>query len=76
LRFYKKNDDQKILNQIREVIKIRPTYGYKRVTAMINKKRKVVSLGKIDKKRVFRIMKINGLILLKTEKTRDHKQRS
>tara|TARA_B100001964_G_C14169768_1_gene570895 strand:- start:22 stop:798 length:777 start_codon:yes stop_codon:yes gene_type:complete len=73
LRFYRKKDDQEILNQIREVIKARPTYGYKRVTAMVNKKRKAISLWKINKKRVFRIMKINGMMLPKIEKIRDHK---
>lgn len=70
--FYKRKEDLEILAQIKEEIKIRPTYGYKRITAMINRKRKCDSLGKINKKRVYRIMKINGLILPKTEKIRNH----
>ncbi len=73
LRFYKKKDDREILGQIKEIIKSRPTYGYKRVTALVNRDRKASCLGKINKKRVFRIMKINGLLLPKTEKTRNHK---
>lgn len=73
LRFYKKKDDEVVLNQIKEIIKLRPTYGYKRVTAMVNRKRKGISLAKINKKRVLRIMKMNGLMLPKMEKTRTHK---
>jgi len=64
--------DQEILNQIKGIIKVRPTYGYKRVTAMVNKVRIANSIGKINKKRVYRIMKMNGLILPKTEIIRTH----
>ena len=64
--------DQEILNQIKGIIKVRPTYGYKRVTDMVNKVRIANSIGKINKKRVYRIMKMNGLILPKTEIIRTH----
>jgi hypothetical protein len=68
LKFYNKKEDCDILSQIKAVIKIRPTYGHKRVTAMVNSKRNAISLGKINKKRIFRVMKKNGLMLPKTEK--------
>ena len=73
LRFYTKKEDPEILSQIKEVIKIRPTYGYKRVTAMVNIKRKVIFLSKINKKRISRVMKKFGLMLPKTKKIRTHK---
>jgi putative transposase len=73
LKFYNKKEDSEILSQIKGIINIRPTYGYKRVTAMVNSKRNAISLGKINKKRVFRVMKKNGLMLPKTEKIRTHK---
>lgn len=72
MKFYNMKYDQEILNQIKGIIKVRPTYGYKRVTAMVNKVRIANSIGKINKKRVYRIMKMNGLILPKTEIIRTH----
>lgn len=68
-----KPDDQEVLEKIREVIKSRPTYGYKRVTALYNKLRAEEGLGRHNKKRIYRVMKANGLLLPKSEITRDHK---
>ncbi|MDB9787007.1 IS3 family transposase [Bacteriovoracaceae bacterium] len=70
---YKKEDDLKILEQIRPIINARPTYGYKRVTAMYNRQRALIGLGRANKKRIYRIMKLNGLLLPKTERTREHR---
>ena len=60
--FYSKAQDDLILEEIKKVIKERPSYGYKRVTAIINKSRST----RINKKRVYRIMKMNGLCLPKS----------
>ena len=62
MKRYKKSTDSEILIQIKEVLKDRPTYGYKRVTAMINKKRAQNGHSRINKKRVFRVMDIYGLL--------------
>lgn len=70
--FYKKSCDEEILIEIKNIIKIRPSYGYKRVTAMVNKVRYAFKLDSINKKRVYRIMKMNGLILPKTDNNRTH----
>lgn len=72
IRFYKKESDQDILEQIKPVITLRPSYGYKRVTAMLNKQRLMLGATKLNKKRVYRIMKINGLILPKSNRKSDH----
>ncbi len=48
-RFYKKPDDQEILNQIKAIISLKPTYGYKRVTAMVNKLRSSLNHNKINR---------------------------
>lgn len=69
---YKKNNDESILRTINEIIKIRPTYGYKRVTAMVNKRRKAAGLSKLNRKRIYRIMDMNGLIFKKLPVERDH----
>jgi putative transposase len=71
--FYKKESDQEILDQIKPIIAARPTYGYKRVTRMVNRVRLTLDLPIINKKRVYRIMKINGLLLPKSEITRIHR---
>lgn len=70
-RYYKKDEDLKLLKEIKAIVEQRKTYGYKRVTAMLNKKHKEIE-ERINKKRVYRIMKLNGLILPKTEKVRTH----
>jgi putative transposase len=71
--FYKKSSDSQVLIQINAIISLRPTYGYKRVTAMVNKLRKSLGHNKVNKKRIYRIMKINGLLLPKSIVTRTHK---
>lgn len=73
LNFYRKESDQEILEQIKPIIKLRPSYGYKRVTAMLNKQRSILGLSRVNRKRVYRIMKLHGLILPKTVFIRDHK---
>lgn len=71
--FYTKESDKDILEEIRNVIIQRPAYGYKRVTAMVNKSRSKLLLPHLNRKRIYRIMKINSLILPKNLKLRDHK---
>lgn len=73
MRRYKKKSDGFYLNKIKIFIKLRPTYGYKRITAMINNTRKKYE-KKINKKRIYRIMKINGLILERSNPKREHKK--
>ena len=60
-RFYQKSEDQIILEEVKAVIAIRPTYGYRRVTTMVNRKRTNEGRNKINRKRVQRIMQMNGL---------------
>lgn len=74
MKRYKKAIDSKILDEIKIILKKRPTYGYKRVTAMINKQRQKQGEDRINKKRIYRIMDINGLILKSPKKIRDHKK--
>lgn len=73
MQYYKKFTDDEVLKEIKQVIKDRPTYGYKRVTAMINKNRSLLGKSRVNRKRIYRIMKIHGLILPKSQITRDHK---
>ena len=60
---YHKTDDAWLLPLIRELADHRMTYGYRRIGAMLN--RKLHSMGKplVNHKRVYRIMRQNGLLL-------------
>lgn len=69
---YKKSDDSVVLAETEEVLKDRSTYGYKRVTAMINKMRKIKGASKVNRKKVYRIMDMHGLLLKKELIKRDH----
>jgi transposase InsO family protein len=64
-KHYKKQDDPVVLKSILEVTKERSTYGYPRVTALINRKRKQELLPVWNEKRVFRVMQMNSLVLPK-----------
>lgn len=70
--YYFMQSDDEIFELIKPIIKARPTYGYKRVTAMLNRQRVELGLDKYNKKRIYRIMKVKGAILPKQGKTRDH----
>lgn len=67
-----KESDKIILAQIDPIIKERPTYGYKRVTAILNNFRETILLPNINKKKIYRIMKTAGLLLPKSQITRTH----
>src|SRR6185436_10652688 len=56
-------DDGDLLPLIRRLVDERPTYGYRRITALAN--RELVKTGKpmANHKRIFRIMRQNGMLL-------------
>jgi len=62
--------DERILPEIRRICDERPTYGYRRVTAVLNKSLEKQGFSRVNKKRVFRLMKANRLLLQKTESRR------
>ena len=68
--------DKAILISIRRLIKDRSTYGYKRITALYNTERQRQGLSRYNRKRIYRIMKENALLLPKPEKTRDERKRT
>ena len=71
---YEKESDSEVLAEINVILKMRPSCGHKRVTAMINKKRKIEGLSRFNRKRIFRVMDINGLLLKKEVVLRDHQK--
>ena len=70
LRQRKSANDSVVLEHIKETVRKRPFYGYRRVTAMLNKN----AHKRINQKRVYRIMSENKLLLPPVPKkpTRKH----
>ena len=62
MKGYRKKEDTLILQEIQKILKKRASYGYKRVTALINRERDLKNLKNLNRKRIYRIMKRNGLI--------------
>jgi len=70
--FYQKPQDQEVLEACLDILKDRPTYGYKRITAMINQKRVLEQKSRYNRKRIHRVMQINRLILPRNAPDRVH----
>ncbi len=62
---YSKSGDEDHLALIREITDQRATYGYRRVTAILNRKLQERGQSTVNHKRVYRIMKLNNLLLQK-----------
>lgn len=62
---YRKADDVALLAELRPIIDQRPTYGYRRVTALLNRQRRKEGKPIVNTKRVLRVMQQNGLTLQK-----------
>jgi putative transposase len=71
---YCKTEDNELLPYIREIIDKRSSYGYRRVTVLLNHRLQSEGKLKVNHKRVYRIMKLNNLLLLAAKKkpTRSH----
>jgi len=62
---YRKPEDVTRLAELRPIIDQRPTYGYRRVTALLNRQRRKAGKAVVNTKRVLRVMQQNGLTLQK-----------
>jgi len=51
------------LAPIRSLVDERPTYGYRRIGALLNRERRRNSLPRLNHKRIYRLMAQNGLLL-------------
>ena len=64
-RRYRKAEDTSLLPLIRRLVDERPTYGYRRITALVNRELAAEGAAPANHKRVYRLMKIHGLLLEK-----------
>ena len=62
-RRYQKAQDAALLPVIRRLVDARPTYGYRRITALLRREFAKEDQPRVNHKRVYRIMKHNGLLL-------------
>ena len=62
-RSYRKSDDAQLLDPVRRLVDERPTYGYRRIGALLNKERLQAALPRLNHKRIYRLMAQNGLLL-------------
>lgn len=60
---YAKAGDEALLPLIRRFVDERPTYGYRRITALVNRELARDSLPPANRKRVHRIMQMQSLLL-------------
>jgi transposase InsO family protein len=60
---YSKADDADLLPRIRQIAAQRPTYGYRRIAAVINRQQRAEGLMPVNHKRVYRIMAADRLLL-------------
>ena len=62
-RRYHKAQDAAVLPIITALVAARPTYGYRRITVLLNRQLRSESLAPVNHKRVYRIMKVHNLLL-------------
>ena len=60
---YQRQGDGELLTAIRQLTDARPTYGYRRITAFLNRARRAAGAGPVNHKRVFRVMAQAKLLL-------------
>jgi putative transposase len=60
---YRKAEDAELLGSVRRLVDERPTYGYRRIGALLNRERAAVGLPRLNHKRMYRLMAQNGLLL-------------
>ena len=60
---YRKAEDEERLPVLRRLVDERPTYGYRRIAALLNRARRAEGLEPVNRKRVLRILNLHGLTL-------------
>jgi transposase InsO family protein len=60
---YSKVQDADLLPAVRTLVDQRPSYGYRRITALLNRERLKNSLPRLNHKRIYRLMSQNRMLL-------------
>lgn len=62
-RFYRRPDDREVLLQIMTVVRVRASYGVRRVQALVNRQRRRNGQDPYNRKRIRRVMRMHQLTL-------------
>jgi hypothetical protein len=62
-RHYHKADDAVLLPLIMALVTTRPTYGYRRITTLLNRRLRTAGATPVNHRRVYRIMQAHCLLL-------------
>jgi len=60
---YHRRGDAELLARITRLVTARPTYGYRRITAVLNRELKAEALPPANHKRVYRLMQMHQMLL-------------
>jgi putative transposase len=60
---YCKAEDAALLPRVRRLVDERPSYGYRRLTALLNRELAREGWPRVNHKRVYRLMQVHGLLL-------------
>jgi putative transposase len=60
---YQRQGDDELMAAIRQLTDARPTYGYRRITALLNRARRASGVAPVNHKRIFRLMAQGKLLL-------------
>ena len=60
---YTKVEDIDMLSAVRAWVDERPTYGYRRITALLNRERLKTGLPRVNHRRIYRLMPQRGMLL-------------
>ena len=71
---YTKLADVDLLAVIVKIVDQRPTYGYRRVTALVNRELKDNNMSPVNHKRIYRLMRLHGLLLTRIPHPRETRQ--
>ena len=58
-----RDGDLELSAEIRRLVDARPTYGYRRIAALIKRERRAAGAAPVNAKRVYRLMRKHGLLL-------------
>jgi putative transposase len=64
-RRHRKARDAAVLPRVQRLVGERPTYGYRRIAALLNRELAAAGAAPANHKRVYRLMKVHGLLLAK-----------
>ena len=60
---YRRAEDKAVPAEIRAITDARPTYGYRRVTALLNQARRSSGEPPVNHNRIFRLMRLSSMLL-------------